>query len=118
MASFSSRNGGEVRLEREAVSMRCRRRSFRRFTAREDRKNGQEGAPDNGEEDRRRGRGSGSPELPESSGDGGGFAELRRAIPSIWGNLSRGEKRGQREERGGFIGEVLMAFNSRGKSAE
>jgi hypothetical protein len=100
MASFSSRNGGEVRLEREAVSVRCRRRSFRRFAAREDRKNGQEGAPDNGEEDRRRGRGSGSPELPESSGDGGGFAELRRAIPSIWGDLSRGKREGRERSAG------------------
>jgi hypothetical protein len=54
----------------------------------------------------------------ESSGDGGSFAGFRRAISSIWGDLSRGKKRGQREERGGFIGEALMAItasNYRGK---
>jgi hypothetical protein len=34
------------------------------------------------------------------------------------GRLEQEKKRGKREERGGFIGEVLMAFNSRGKSAE
>jgi hypothetical protein len=28
----------------------------------------------------------------ESSGDGGGFVEFRRAIPSVWGDLSRGKK--------------------------
>jgi hypothetical protein len=54
---------------RVAVSVRCRRRSFRRFAVREDLKNGQEGAPDNGEEDRGRGRGSGSLSLTNSTGD-------------------------------------------------
>jgi hypothetical protein len=34
------------------------------------------------------------------------------------GRLEQGKNRGQREERGGFIGEVFMALNSRGKSVE
>jgi hypothetical protein len=59
------------------------------------------------------------------SPDGGGIERRRRrfcGVPTSYfldlGRFEQGEKRGQREERGGFIGEALMAItvsNYRGK---
>jgi hypothetical protein len=67
-------------------------------------------APEHGRRNRTRERARGHLGAPKSPFYCGGFGLLRRAISSIWSDLSRGEKRGQREERGGFIGEALMAI--------
>jgi hypothetical protein len=44
---------------------------------------------------------------PESSADGGGYDKIWRAIPSIWGDLSRGEIEGRGRGSGALIASGL-----------
>jgi hypothetical protein len=76
------------------------RRPIRRSSARKDREEVQGCAPDKGKENRRRGRGSGSPEVVNFTGDAYRRAKARRGIlrrlVDVLGEKQRGEREGSR----------------------
>jgi hypothetical protein len=59
-----------------------------------------DGSQGRGERTGSRERGAAHRTAAESSGDGSGFAEFRRAIPLIWGDLSRGKREGRERSAG------------------
>jgi hypothetical protein len=79
------------------ASARCRRGRNRWFAAPKISPRASDGSQGRGERTGSGERGAAHRTAVESSGDGGGFAEFRRANPSVWGDLSRGKR--TREER-------------------
>jgi hypothetical protein len=84
-------------------AVRSGRGRTRRSGAQEDRKTCQGGAPVEDREDRRRGGGSGSPTMTNSSGNVRRCCGLRRWIAAVWGGTGKREEKGAREELLGFI---------------